>query len=99
MTNLWQDVRYGVRVLAKAPGFTVIAILTLTLGFGANTAIFTVVYGVLLRPLSFPEPDRILQLAESDRHVLEIAAYRCGLQPPPNSFHSVLACWIHIPFD
>ena len=62
---LLQDVKYGVRVLGKAPGFTAIAILTLALGIGLNTAIFTVAYGVLLRPLPFPEPERIYQLTES----------------------------------
>ncbi len=62
METLWQDVRYGIRMLAKTPGFTLIAILTLTLGIGANTALFSVVNGVLLNPLPYPHADQIISV-------------------------------------
>ena len=59
-----QDLRYGARILARNPGFTFFAVLTIALGLGANAAIFSLVDGVLLKSIGYPEPERIVQLWE-----------------------------------
>src|SRR5579863_2443661 len=66
LESLARDLRYSLRTLRRTPGFTVIAILVMALGIGANVALFTVVRGVLLKPLPFDDPDRLVMLYEAD---------------------------------
>ncbi len=66
METFWQDIRYGVRMLMKAPSFSIVATIALALGIGANTAIFSVVNAVLLRPLPFANADQLMMVWETD---------------------------------
>ena len=60
--QLWQDLRYGARILAKSPGFTATAVVSLALGIGATTAVFSIVDTAFIRPLPYPEPDRLVHI-------------------------------------
>src|SRR5438093_11409689 len=67
LAGLMQDLRYGLRLLRRQPGFAAVAILTMALGIGATTMLFSVAYGVLLRPLAWPDADRLVRVTETRR--------------------------------
>jgi predicted permease len=98
MQTIWQDLRYALRMLRGKPGFTAVAVITLALGIGANTAIFSVVNAVLLRPLPFPNPEQIVlvrddltgrQLTDVGLSVDELK----DLQERSGAFDQVSALW------
>jgi putative ABC transport system permease protein len=67
MLVLWQDIRYGLRVLAKSPGFMTVAVLTLALGIGPNTAIFSYINAWVIKPLPYPHADRLMTFESHDK--------------------------------
>jgi predicted permease len=96
MTRLWQDLHYALRILAKSPGFAVIAIITLALGIGANTALFSVVDGFLLRPLPVKDPGQITVLARQQKNeilsqYLSYPEYQDLRQQGASAFSDMLA--------
>ena len=82
MSTLWSDLRYGLRLLRHAPGFTAVAVGALALGIGANTAIFSTLDAVLLRPLPFTDPDRLVMVWED----ASIASFPKNTPSPGNYF-------------
>src|SRR5665213_1099412 len=71
MNNLWLDLRYAVRQLRKSPGFAITAIVTLALGIGANTAIFTLVHGILMRSLPVADPAQLYRIGDASQCCVE----------------------------
>lgn len=79
MTGLWNDLRFAMRALLRSPGFTAVAVLTLGLGIGANTAVFSLVDGVMLSPLPFREPDRLVSVGHQGGQGLDRLPISAGL--------------------
>jgi predicted permease len=94
LQNLWQDFRYALRTLRQKPGFAVVALCTLALGSGATTVMFTVINGVLLKPLSYPEPDRLVRVYEqTEKYGKQWFSYLNFLDCKRESRSLLMAAW------
>src|SRR5262249_28101492 len=94
--TLSQDLRYGARMLVKNPGFTMTAVFTLAFSIGSNTAIFSVVNGVLLKPLAYPEPPRLARVFTTTRHFpkFPLSPFNCLDDREHNSVFESFACYL-----
>ena len=81
MTTIWQDIRYGFRMLTRNPGFTVVVILVLAIGIGATTTVFSVVNGALLRPFPYREPERLASIWEESSEAPPYAVWKIISNP------------------
>src|SRR5208282_2717048 len=94
---LWQDLRFGLRMLAKNPGFTAVAALTLALGIGGTVVVFSLLDAVLLRPLPYPQPDRLFRVFPSDMEASSYPDFR-DWQRQSRTFES-MAAYEELPFN
>jgi hypothetical protein len=96
MDSIWQDLKYGLRTLGRSPGFAAIVVLILALGIGANTAIFSIVNSVLLRPLAYPDSNRLVRVytysAEREQEDATFADF-LDWRSTNHSFSEIAATW------
>src|SRR5262249_37715482 len=104
LEGIWRDIRYSMAVLGRNPCFSIVAVVTISLGIGANTAIFSAVNGVLLSPLPFEDPDRLVEVRETllekgeDEMAVAPADYQYWIEHG-HSFSAIAAHYTHISFN
>src|SRR5260370_7453523 len=96
MTNLWADLRYALRSLRRSPLFATVAILSMALGIGANTAIFTLIDQILLRQLPVSDPDQLVMLYQRGPHPGRHMRARLTSSPPPPTLPLTVSPFSHV---